>query len=87
METSSSDWGAGSEIMETPTCRHQWLIDSPAGPSSKGVCRLCGEERDFQNYIEGSSWGYDVSLEQLAGGSRIPTVTATRDKKNLAEDS
>ena len=87
METSSSDWGAGSEVLEAPPCRHQWLIDSPAGPSSKGMCRLCGEERDFQNYIEGSSWGYDISLEQLAGGSRIPTKAATRDEKNLAEDS
>lgn len=29
-------------------CRHQWVIDSPAGgPISKGVCKECGEERDF----------------------------------------
>ena len=87
METSLSDRGAGSEVLGAPTCRHQWLIDSPAGPSSKGVCSLCGEEKDFQNYIEGSSWGYDISLEQLAGGSRIPTQAATGDEKNLAEDS
>lgn len=35
-------------------CQHHWLIDRPNGPTSKGVCRLCSEERDFPNYIEGN---------------------------------
>ena len=78
--------GVGSEVLEAPSCRHQWLIDSPAGPSSSGVCRLCGEERQFQNYIEGTSWGYDISLEQLAGGSRIPTTRDMRGEKGTDEE-
>ena len=36
-------------------CRHHWIIDSPAGPVSKGLCRLCGEERLFRNYQEGGN--------------------------------
>jgi hypothetical protein len=32
-------------------CQHYWLIERPQGPTSKGVCRLCSEERDFPNYI------------------------------------
>ena len=77
METSitTPEAGAGTEVLEAPTCQHQWIIDSPNGPSSRGVCRLCFEEKEFQNYIEGSAWGYDVSVEQLGGGSRVPTKT------------
>ena len=33
-------------------CQHHWVIDPPEGPVSKGVCRSCGEERDFLNYAE-----------------------------------
>ena len=73
------------ETVEAPTCQHRWMIEMPAGPSSKGVCRTCGDERQFMNYIEGSSWGYDVSLEQLSGGSRLPSANSGA-KKGLAED-
>ncbi len=38
---------------ERSACQHHWVIDSPAGPVSKGECRSCGQERDFPNYIEG----------------------------------
>ena len=77
--TSAPGGGAGQEVLEAPTCRHQWLIETPAGPSSKGVCRLCGAQGEFQNYIEGSAWGYDISLEQLSGGSRLPTARQVKD--------
>jgi len=30
-------------------CRHYWLIESPNGPSSRGVCKFCGMEREFLN--------------------------------------
>ena len=32
-------------------CRHHWVIESPAGPTSKGVCRLCGAQGEFKNYL------------------------------------
>ena len=32
-------------------CRHYWVIESPAGRMSKGVCRLCGAQREFRNYL------------------------------------
>ena len=75
----------GAEIQEGPVCRHHWLIDRPAGPVSKGVCRLCGEERDFQNYVEGSSWGYNVSLEELSGGSNYLPGIKVRDTSGDSE--
>ena len=40
------------------TCVHHWVIDVPAGPVSKGTCRLCGEAQEFRNYLESFS-GWD----------------------------
>ncbi len=34
------------------TCRHHWLIETPDGPTSLGVCRICGLERKFDNNFE-----------------------------------
>ena len=28
---------------------HHWIIESAAGPTSPGVCRLCGAEKEFIN--------------------------------------
>ena len=89
METSVLDpqVATGVAVAETPQCSHQWMIDSPNGPQSRGECRLCGAERYFQNYIEGSSWGYNVTLDQLRGdNNRLPVTTPQPSKTSLAED-
>ena len=36
---------------------HHWIIPAAAGPTSPGVCRLCGEEREFENWLEPKAWG------------------------------
>ncbi len=33
-------------------CRHHWVIDTPDGAMSGGVCRLCGEHKLFANVFE-----------------------------------
>ena len=38
-------------------CRHHWLIQAADGPVSVGFCRICGETREFQNYVETAAWG------------------------------
>ena len=30
-------------------CRHYWIIEVANGPKSRGVCRYCGETKDFLN--------------------------------------
>lgn len=30
---------------------HRWLIDEAKGPMSRGVCRVCGAERAFRNWV------------------------------------
>lgn len=37
-------------------CSHHWVIESPNGPTSLGHCRTCGEEREFKNSIQITSW-------------------------------
>ena len=41
---------------ETAICRHHWIIEAAAGPSSPGVCRLCGEVREFSNSVPDNGW-------------------------------
>ncbi len=30
-------------------CRHYWILESPHGPTSKGVCQFCGAVKEFYN--------------------------------------
>ena len=73
------------EPINENTCAHHWIIGDPDGPTSSGKCKLCGTQRDFMNYFEGSSWGSDVSLDQLGKstgatreasyGQTVPSIT------------
>ena len=46
------------EITKEPVapvgCRHYWVIESAEGPTSKGVCKLCGAEKEFFNSFYGT---------------------------------
>lgn len=42
-----------------PQCCHHWAIQPATGPVSSGVCQVCGEVREFKNYVEASTWGDD----------------------------
>jgi hypothetical protein len=33
-------------------CSHHWLIEPPKGPTSTGVCKLCGARREFDNQLK-----------------------------------
>jgi hypothetical protein len=35
------------------SCAHHWICDTPTGPVSKSRCRLCGEEKEFNNRLGG----------------------------------
>ena len=57
---------AEKQTVANEQCRHYWVIESPMGAAtSRGVCRLCGAEREFRN-----SW-YDLNASsQFNGGTR-----------------
>jgi hypothetical protein len=37
-------------------CKHFWVIESPSGPTSDGVCKNCGEAREFRNSLPMTRW-------------------------------
>lgn len=39
------------------TCHHYWIIDIPEGPTSRGICKFCGMEKEFDN-MGPDSWRY-----------------------------
>ena len=45
------------------TCRHHWVIQPADGPVSNGSCQVCGETRDFKNYVESATWGRHCLLD------------------------
>ncbi len=47
------------DIKARIACRHFWLIESANGPTSHGVCCLCGAERDFPNSISEDNYNYE----------------------------
>ena len=47
-------------------CRHYWDIEAADGPVSRGVCRFCGEEREFLNSWSDANYrGKDVKVFDL----------------------
>ena len=32
-------------------CRHHWIIEAPSGPTSRGICKLCGAKEEFRNSL------------------------------------
>ncbi len=60
-------------------CAHHWLIEAAGGPTSQGKCRLCGETKQFQNFVEGGSWDDDRSARRDASGRRGAAVVRVAD--------
>ena len=46
-----------SDVPGPPACCHHWAIQPATGPFSQGVCQICGEVREFKNYVEAATWG------------------------------
>ncbi len=46
-----------------------WEIEPADGPISKGVCTLCNENREFENYIE--EWRWEITNENRDAAPRL----------------
>lgn len=69
------------EEQEEQKCQHYWVIQPADGPISQGMCRNCGESREFKNYVEASTWGEDKSA-----GRSAPDVTQTVAAERVEDD-
>lgn len=56
---------APQDIRTASTCCHHWLIETPNGPISRGVCKFCSEIREFHNSFR------DLDLMQQYGARRF----------------
>ena len=73
--TQPTSIGSPAQGQVPPKCSHHWVIESAVGPVSPGVCQTCGEVREFENYVAGSTWRDDDlpkgqkadSAERMAG--------------------
>jgi hypothetical protein len=54
-------------VKDDSGCRHHWLIESPHGPTSLGVCKLCGARKEFRNSVADLLWEYEP-LAELSHG-------------------
>jgi len=57
-------------------CCHYWIIESPNGRTSRGICKLCGITKEFENYPVDSRYALDMPFP-----SKI-----TRGKGNKYDD-
>lgn len=68
-------------VLEKPsnaesTCPHYWIIEVPRGPTSRGICKLCGKEREFDN-LGPDSWRYGELSDLMV--SILPNPTREDD--------
>lgn len=62
-------------------CHHHWVIQPADGPVSNGACQICGESREFKNYVESATWG-DSRI--ASKNSSVPVgVQSTSDDEDL----
>jgi hypothetical protein len=40
----------------TGACQHRWVIETPHGATSRGLCRRCGATKRFPNAAEDALW-------------------------------
>lgn len=75
---------AAPAAVETGTCRHHWIIESPRGALSNGRCKVCGEERQFRNSASDYIWDDDSSSGYGRWGGSRPTVARIDDDEMTA---
>ncbi len=60
-------------------CRHHWVIQPADGPVSNGACQICGETREFKNYVESATWGDSRIASKNASASNAVVSTSDDD--------
>lgn len=61
---------------EAAVCAHHWVLEPNDHPTSLGVCRLCKEVKEFNNFIERDQWVHKES------SAKIPMLHTAGFKEN-----
>ncbi len=68
---------------QVAACRHHWVIAAPAGATSMGRCKVCGQAREFRNSAGDGLWDRDRSEAGDAswnGSLRRDSILAPTDE-------
>ena len=65
----------------TVGCSHYWIIEAAMLPLSKGVCRVCGEEKLFRNQLQ---WAEIAPVRVMNGRRQEKDITITPDQREAA---
>jgi hypothetical protein len=58
-------------------CQHRWIIETPHGKTSRGLCKLCGVTKRFPNAAQDAMWegggglGRWANRKQAIGPTRV----------------
>jgi hypothetical protein len=66
-----------SRPVQKSTCVHHWLIEPAVGPISRGVCKLCGEQKDFYNILDDFQTNEEIIIRS---GEARPSEEDTDDE-------
>ena len=56
--------GLTPEVASFDPCAHFWMIETPNGPTSQGVCKMCGKEQEFRNSVSRSTWNRGIDKRE-----------------------
>ena len=69
----------------TEACAHHWVYERPDGPTSKGVCKVCGIEAEHWNTLDHGGAGYGW-LSQSQRMDRTALRSAIEATETLARE-
>ena len=78
--TSEVEDNAAETVSE---CRHHWVIQPADGPASIGACQICGESREFKNFVESATWGDSRIASKNSSASA--TAESTSDDEDVED--
>lgn len=84
--TTTTREAEGTPVTRTAaSCVHHWLIETPNGRESHGVCKRCGAKKAFTNSTEQVMWEQSNSLRNEFG--RTGYRSSKIDDVALADES
>jgi hypothetical protein len=66
------------------TCLHHWVIEPHTGPSSMGVCKYCGVESKFVNYLPRYAKTHDTARPCELSDQSLDSTDGGRDSATLS---
>ena len=68
-------------------CHHHWVIQPADGPVSTGACQICGECREFKNYVESATWGDSrIASKNSSASAGIESTSDDQDERDAEEE-